>query len=120
MASPTRSRSLVRKIFATDKRIQFCAVVDAKGKIEAGGMRPGVQSLEPAEETEKIVTRMFLNQAIDQATDPYLGRTNWAIIRREKLIQITFPLPERKHLQIAASLDYPISKAAKLGSYITS
>jgi len=114
----TSAVSLVKKIFATDKRIQFCAVVGAKGNLEAGGMRRGVQSLEPASETAKIVTRMFLNQGTAQANDSYLGRTSWVIIRREKLIQITFPLAEKKQLQITATVDYPISKVAKLNEYV--
>jgi len=118
MVTTTLAGSVVKKIFATDKRIRFCAVVDENGKIEAGGMRPGVRSLEPAAETERIVTRMFLNQAMNQATDPYLGRARWAIVRREKLVQITFPLPEQKVLQITATLDYPISKVGKLGQYV--
>lgn len=109
--------SLVKKVFATDKRIQFCAVVGADGQIEAGGMRPGVRPLEPTDETARIVTRMFLNQAIHQATDPYLGRARWTIVRREKLVQATFSLSGEKQLQITATLDYPISKVAKLGQY---
>ena len=117
MVTTTRPDSLVKKIFATDKRIQFCGVVDANGNLEAGGMRPGVQYLEPAAETAKIVTRMFLNQAIVQANDRHLGRVSWVMVRREKLLQITFPLPERKQLQIATRLDYPISKVTKLVKY---
>lgn len=118
MTSTRLAESVVKKIFATDKRIQFCALVDANGKLEAGGMRPGVRALEPEAETAKIVTRNYLKGAIDQAIDPYFGRASWAIIRREKLIQITFPLPGQKQLQIAAKVDYPISKVAKLGQYV--
>ncbi len=117
MVATTLADSVVKKIFATDRRIQFCALVDANGKLEAGGMRPGLKSLEPAVETARIVTRMFLNQAMNQATDPYLGRVMWSIIRREKLVQITFPLPGQRQLQITATVDYPISKAAKLARY---
>lgn len=110
--------SVVKKIFSTDKRIKFCAVVDSEGKIEAGGMRPGARFLEPETETARIVTRMFLNQAMNQASDPYFGRVNWAIIHREKLVQITFPLPGQKQMQIMAALGYPVSKVAKLGKYV--
>jgi hypothetical protein len=118
MVAAPSAGSLVKKVFSTDKRIQFCAVVDSTGRIEAGGMRPGMKPLEPEAETARIVTRMFLNQAMNQATDQYLGRAGWAIVRRERLVQITFPLPEQKQLQITASLDYPISKVPKLGQYI--
>ena len=110
--------SVVKKIFATDKRIKFCALVDSDGKIEAGGMRRGVRFLEPEAETARIVTRMFLNQAMNQASDPYFGRVNWAIIHREKLVQITFPLPGQKQLQITTALGYPVSKVAKLGRFV--
>jgi len=112
------AESVVKKIFATDKRIQFCALVDPEGKIEAGGMRPGVRAMEPRGETARIVTRNYLKGAIDAAIDPFLGRASWAIIRREKLIQITFPLRGRRQLQITAKLAYPISKVPKLGRYV--
>jgi len=111
--------SVVKKIFATDQRIKFCAVVDSDGKIEAGGMRKGVRFLEPEAETARIVTRMFLNQAMNQASDPYFGRVDWAIVHREKLVQITFPLPGQRQLQITTALGYPISKMAKLGKFVS-
>ncbi|HUK75539.1 MAG TPA: hypothetical protein VLU99_07080 [Nitrososphaerales archaeon] len=117
MAAAT-PEAVVKKIFSTDKRIKFCAVVDSEGKIEAGGMRPGFRFLEPEAETARIVTRMFLNQAMNQASDQYFGRVNWAIIHREKLVQITFPLPGRKQLQVTTALGYPVSKVAKLGRYV--
>ena len=109
--------SVVKKILATDRRIQFCAIVNSGGKLEAGGMRHGVRSLEPAAETARIVTRMFLNQGLAQVNDPSLGRTRWIMIQRDKVIQITFPLPEGRQLQIAASIGYPISKAVALKRY---
>jgi hypothetical protein len=118
MVATTLAERMVKKIFASDKRIQFCAVVNEKGKVETGGMRPGIQSLEPSVETAMIVTRMFLNQGINQTNDRYLGRTLWAIIRREKLVQMTFPLPQQKQMQITATLDYPISKVNALRKYV--
>ena len=61
---------------------------------------------------------MFLNQAMNEASDPYFGRVNWAIVHREKLVQITFPLPGKKQLQITTALGYPVSKVAKLVKYV--
>ena len=118
MVTSKLAASVVKKIFATDKRIGFCALVDANGRLEAGGMRPGVRSLEPKEETAKIVTRMFLTQSMNQAADPFLGRANWVIVRRESLVQITFPLPAGEQLQITATLEYPISKVANLAQFV--
>jgi len=118
MVAATLADSVVKKIFATDKRIQFCALVDSDGKIEAGGIRDGLRYLEPEAETARIVTRMFLNQAMNGASDPYFGRVSWAIVHREKVVQITFPLSGEKQLQITAALGYPISKVAELGQYV--
>jgi hypothetical protein len=118
MTTATVAESVVEKIFATDKRIKFCALVDSEGKIEAGGLRRGVRYLEPEAETARIVTRAFLNQAMNQASDPFFGRVDWAVVHREKLIQITFPLPEQRQLQITTALGYPISRVGKLGRYV--
>lgn len=119
MVTTTLAESVVKKIFATDRRIQFCALVDSEGKIEAGGIRRGVRFLEPAAETERIVIRMFLNQAMNQVSDPYFGRVNWAVVNREKLLQITFPAPGKKQVQITATRGYPMSKVAKLSKYVS-
>jgi Family of unknown function (DUF6659) len=118
MVAATLAESVVKKIFATDKRIQFCALVDSDGKIEAGGIRPGVRFLEPSAETERIVIRSFLNQAMNEASDPYFGRVNWSVIHREKLVQVSFPVPGKKQLQITATRGYPISNVAKLSKYV--
>jgi len=118
MPAITLSDAVVKKILAHEKRIRFCAVVNERGEIEAGGIRPGVEPLEPGHETAKIATRLSLLEAIDRASSPFLGRPNWAIIHREKLIQILFPLPEHKQLQITATLDYEISNVAELSRYV--
>jgi hypothetical protein len=109
--------SIVKKIFSTDKRIQFCALVNSEGEIEAGGIRPGLKYLEPSKQTRLIVTRTFLNQVMSETSDRYFGRVNWALVHREKLLQITFPLKNRRQLQITASLRYPISRVPKLVRY---
>lgn len=54
--------------------------------------------MEPAEETAKIVS-----QVMNQAADSYLGKAVWTIVCREKLAQITFPLPEKRQLRITGS-----------------
>ena len=114
------AKSVVKRIFETDKRIQFCALVDSRGKIESGGMRPGVQSLEPSDETHRIVARSWLRRQISAADDIYLGSVSWVIIRRKKVLQITFPLSKNRQLQIAAAPSYPISKLPALTRFVSS
>ena len=118
MGDHGNAENLVETIFATDRRIRFCAVVDSSGNLEAGGMRPGFKFLEPKSETQKIVMRMFLNMAIDKATDPYLGSVSWAMVRRKKLLHITFPLAEGRQVQITATIAFPLSNMTKLGKLV--
>ncbi|HVC26685.1 MAG TPA: hypothetical protein VND40_00850 [Nitrososphaerales archaeon] len=41
MVAAPIAESVVKTILATDKMIEYCALVDADGKIEAGGIRRG-------------------------------------------------------------------------------
>ncbi len=53
--------ALQENVFAFDSRIRFCALLDTAGRIAAGGMRPGLKSLEPGEEAERIDVQMALS-----------------------------------------------------------
>lgn len=81
-------------------------------------MRPGLRSLEPAEETKRIVQRLFLSQTMNQAADSYLGPASWAIVRRQKLLHITLPLSDGRQLQVTASVGYPAANVDRLDELV--
>ena len=59
------------------------------GRIASGGMRPGLESLEPDEEAQRIDVQMAVSGSMMQTASPYLGKTNFIITHRDNYIGLT-------------------------------
>jgi hypothetical protein len=101
---------LVSEIFGLDRRIRFCAVVDSHAQVVAGGIRPGVQPLVPKEAYADIAFRTFLGSKAIQASEDYLGTARFGIIRRDKILQMVFVLPNDRELQIGTEVGFPLDR----------
>lgn len=105
---------LVQKVFDLDGRIKFCAVVDPSGRLSAGGMRPGIKSLEPLDQTSLIVLRTAIGGKTMGASDPQLSKTKFGIVCREEVIQMIFSLPGHQQLQVAADTGFPLAQSTAI------
>lgn len=61
------------------------------GRETSGGMRPGVESLEPEDEAERVNLQVALTRGMAESAQSYFGVTNYVIIHREKLMLIALP-----------------------------
>lgn len=104
------NEQLIERVFELDRRIRFCGVVNQHGKLEAGGMRPGVKAMEPHDQTAGIVLQTAVGSKAFQASESHIGRARYGIIRRDRLVQIVFALPKDRELQIATTASFPINK----------
>ena len=57
---------LYNRIMKFDKRIRFAALVDGNGRILEGGMREGVEPIEPLEKTPQLIAKLV---AFEKAED---------------------------------------------------
>lgn len=106
--------TLQEKVFAFDGRIRFCGVLDNMGRIASGGMRPGLDSLEPDEEAQRIDVQMAVSGSMMQTASPYLGKTNFIITHRDKMILIAFPKEKGATVLVTAEPDLPLEKVKSL------
>jgi hypothetical protein len=106
--------SLPKKIFDFDARVRYCGVLDEKGHTISGGMRPGFKSLEPEGEAERVDLQIVLVRAMSESTRQYLGKTNYIVIHRDKLMLIALPRKHKKTLLISAKPDFPLGKLKAL------
>lgn len=83
---------LCDKIFAINRSVRFVGVIDKMGNLVAGGMRKGIQPLEPKEDRLRLYMEMALRNAMRQDFDPEFGRTLYSMSEREKLKIATFPV----------------------------
>ena len=101
----------LREVMAFDPRIRYCAVLDAMGRTIEGGMRPGLLSLEPDEEADKVDLQMVLIRGITEGARGYLGGVNYVIIHREKLMLIAIPASNGRTILVSAEPDFPLERA---------
>ncbi|MFQ5969477.1 MAG: hypothetical protein ACE5J2_03160 [Nitrososphaerales archaeon] len=81
------------KIFNVNKDIRFVGVVDKSGKLVAGGMRDGLESLDDEIHLKRWLNQISIRREMYEMFDKLYGKTRFAYVEREKLKQLTFYLP---------------------------
>lgn len=104
----------LQRVFDFDARIRYCAVLDEMGRTITGGMRPGLPSLEPKDEAERVDIQMVVTRGMSDAADSYLGKTDYVVVHRDKLMFIALPRSGGKTVLISAEPDLPIERLKEL------
>jgi hypothetical protein len=100
----------IKEVLAFDARIRYCAVLDAMGRTVEGGMRPGLLSLEPEEEADKVDLQIALIRGMTEGARGYLGGVDYVIIGREKLMLIAVPVSSGRTVLVSAEPDFPLER----------
>ena len=91
-ASSKKHEKLCDTIFALDSGIRFVGVIDKMGNLVAGGMKRGIQPLEPREDRRKLYLEFALRNAMRQDFDSEYGRVIYTMSEREKIKIASFPM----------------------------
>jgi len=62
-------------VFALSSAIRSAIVIDKMGKLVAGGMRQGINSMEQKEDSQKLYVEFALRSAMREEFDKEFGRT---------------------------------------------
>jgi hypothetical protein len=81
------------KIFNVSKDIRFVGVLDKSGRLLAGGMRAGLESLDDEIHQKRWFNQISIRREMYEMFDKIYGKTNFAYVEREKIKQLTFYLP---------------------------
>ena len=93
-AGSKKYEKLCDTIFALDPSIRFAGVIDKMGNLVAGGMKKGIQPLEPKEERRKLYLEFALRNAMRQDFDSEFGKVIYTLSEREKIKITSFPMGE--------------------------
>ena len=77
-----------------DPKIRFAAVINERGKIVAGGMKEGIQSLEEEKHDEMLFLELALRVRMRKEFDAQLGKVNFAMAQRSRALAISVPIKE--------------------------
>jgi len=85
---------LCSKIFEVDRNIRFAGVIDKMGRLLAGGMRPGIEPMEPRMDSQKLYLDFAFRTAMRHDFDSTFGRVIYTLSEREKIKFVSVPLTE--------------------------
>ena len=77
-----------------DPKIRFAAVINERGKIVAGGMKEGIESLEEEKHDEMLFLELALRVRMRKEFDNQLGKVNFAMAQRSRALAISVPIKE--------------------------
>jgi hypothetical protein len=107
---PARDTKLVEEVLSLDRAIRYCGVIDKEGKIIAGGMRKGVNSLEPSSLEPKLITQLAILLGADKGWDAYLGKTDYFLIHKSKVNLALFPIAGFGGVLVSTEPSFSINK----------
>jgi len=81
-------------ILAIDSKVRFAGVINERGRLVAGGMKPNVEPLESEKDDEMIFMELALRVKMRKEFDKQLGCVNFAMASRERALAISVPLGE--------------------------
>ena len=88
-----------------DEKIRFAGIINSKGKLIAGGMKPGIKSLERKNEDEMLFMELALRVKMRKEFDEQLGTVNFAMASRKKSLEISVPISKGDVLYVVGEPD---------------
>ncbi len=81
-------------ILSADSKIRFAGVINERGRLVAGGMKPDVEPLENQKDDEMIFMELALRVKMRKEFDKQLGVVNFAMASRERALAISILINE--------------------------
>ena len=95
-----------------DKHVRFAAVVDSNGRILEGGMREGIEPIEPLEKTPHLIARLVSVQKLEDFAT-FFGKPEYSILIHEDIIAAIFH-SGRKYALVTTDRKLSLEKIEKL------
>ena len=95
-----------------ETEIRFACFLDALGNLIAGGFKDGVIPLHDESERQKLQIETVLRSKTEQEFDYDLGKVEYSVSRRKKVITYTFDFGE-KILFVSSEPDVDIEHTAQ-------
>ena len=82
------------KVGELDGKIRSARIINGRGKLVAGGMKHGLQSLEDAKKDEMLFMELSLRVRMRHEFDEEFGPVEFSLSYRGKVILMSFPIGE--------------------------
>ena len=92
---------LCDNVFSLNPSIRFAGVINKMGRLIAGGMRHGLESLENKDDSLKLFVQFALRSRLRTDYDYVFGKSIYNFTEREKIKLASFPLDDNLILRIS-------------------
>lgn len=99
--SSNNFRLLCSSVLSLNANIRFAGVITKMGRLIAGGMRDGLESMEDENESLKLYVQFALRSQIGKDYDSAFGRAIYSFTEREKIKLASFPLDDNHILRVS-------------------
>lgn len=103
---------LYNRLMRFDRLIRFAAVVDGHGRIIEGGMREGVEPIEPLEKTPHLIAKLVSVLKAEDLNE-FFGKPEYSILIHEKVVAVIFRVG-KKFVLVTAGRRFSMNKMARL------
>jgi len=83
---------LCEDIKKIDEKIMFAGIINDRGRLVAGGLREGADTLRSPQDDERTFTTLALNIKMREEFDKQLGHVNFAMSVRQKVTSLSIIL----------------------------
>ena len=108
----SKLKAVYSRIMKFNRRVRFAALVDGNGRILEGGMREGVQPIEPLEKTPHLIARLVSVQKSEVLAE-FFGKHEYSIYVHEEILAIIFRA-KGKFVLVTADRKLPMNKVVGL------
>jgi hypothetical protein len=88
-------------MFALSTAIRSAIVIDKMGRLVAGGMRKGINSMEKKDDSQKLYVQFALRSVMREDFDEQFGKTIYSFSERERIKLASFPLDDQHILRVS-------------------
>ena len=99
--SDDKFQLLCDSVFSLSPSIRFAGVINKMGRLIAGGMRHGLESLENKDDSLKLFVQFALRSRLRKDYDYVFGKSIYNFTEREKIKLASFPLDDNLILRIS-------------------
>ncbi len=93
MVDVEKLEKICQKIIKLDPKMRSARIINSRGHMVSGGMKDGLLSLEAQKQDEMMFMELSLRVKMRHEFDKELGIVHFSMSYRDKVIVMSFPLP---------------------------
>jgi hypothetical protein len=101
---------ICQRTMKLDPKIRSARVINDRGHQIAGGMKKGLKSLEDTKQDEMMFMEIALRVRMRHEFDKEFGKTLFSLSYRDKVIIISFPMPDGNVFLVSSEKDMDFGK----------